>query len=377
MKARLRDGSGWREYKYVSEETDSFGRVYTYFRRKGQKKIRLREIPGTEEFDREYRRAFIAAPAPAKTTSGPAAPNTLRWLVERYYRSPIFLELADDTRRVRARVLDAITERHGHKPFAGMELRDVTKIRDEKASAPEAANSRIKTLRQLFKWACSPEYDYARRNPARDVPYLKPKNPDGHHAWTIEEILQYRARHPVGTKARLALDLFLYTGVRISDVIKLGRHLEKNGPRGDERRWVAFTETKNGKRKPKHREIPILPELQETLDASGVGNFQYLITAFGRPYATPKSFGNRFKSWCMMAGLPHCAAHGMRKAGATIAAENGATNDDLKALFGWESSKQVDLYTKKAQRKKIAAKSMQLIRLEQELNESVQTPKAV
>jgi len=37
----------------------------------------------------------------------------------------------------------------------------------------------------------------------------------------------------------------------------------------------------------------------------------------------------------MRSGLAKCSAHGLRKAGATIAAENGATDQQLMAMFGW------------------------------------------
>lgn len=70
--------------------------------------------------------------------------------------------------------------------------------------------------------------------------------------------------------------------------------------------------------------------------------------------------------------MPHCSAHGLRKAGATIAAENGATEHQLMAIFGWESTKQANIYTKKANRKKLAASAMHLVVLEQSTHESVQ-----
>ena len=38
------------------------------------------------------------------------------------------------------------------------------------AAFPEAANNRVKVLRQMFTWACSPEYGYAAKNPARARP---------------------------------------------------------------------------------------------------------------------------------------------------------------------------------------------------------------
>lgn len=349
----MRDGSGIREYRFVVEDTDRHGNVRVYLRH-GGRKTRLKMTPGTPEFEAEYQAALDPArskPAPKKR--GPAAPRSLRWLCELYYASPTFLSLDKTTQRVRRSILDHICERHGHKPFAGMQPRDVAKLRDEKKGLPEAANSRVKALRQLFKWAAAPEYGYAQHNPAKDVPYLRSNNPDGHHAWTREEIAQYQEAHPVGTKARLALDLLLYTGVRASDVIALGPQMERQRE-GDPRRWLHFTEFKGRQRKPKHRELPILPILAETIEATPSGHLSYLVTEFGRPFSTAKSFGNWFKRRCREAGLPHCSAHGLRKAGAIIAAENGATHDDLKALYGWETSKQVDLYTRQAQRNKIA-----------------------
>jgi hypothetical protein len=41
------------------------------------------------------------------------------------------------------------------------------------------------------------------------------------HAWTPDELKQFEAHHKVGTKARLALALMLYLGVRRGDVVTL------------------------------------------------------------------------------------------------------------------------------------------------------------
>ena len=57
------------------------------------------------------------------------------------------------------------------------------------------------------------------------------------------------------------------------------------------------------------------------------------------------------------AGLPACCVpHGLRKGGATIAAENGATEQELKSIFGWDTLAQVQKYTRSA-RQKIGAES--------------------
>ena len=175
---------------------------------------------------------------------------------------------------------------------------------------------------------------------------------------------KYEARHPSGTKARLALALFLYTGVRISDVVLLGPQMERDGD-------LCFTEEKNRANKPKHREIPILPVLRAELDANPSGHLVYLVTTRGKPYSRPDGFGLWFKRQCVAAGLPHCTAHGLRKAGATRAADNGATEHELMAIFGWDSPKQAALYTRKANRKKLAAGAMHKLMLGQIENESV------
>jgi integrase len=61
------------------------------------------------------------------------------------------------------------------------------------------------------------------------------------------------------------------------------------------------------------------------------------------------------------AGLPHCTAHGLRKAGATIAAENGASEHQLMSIFGSATLKETERYTKTARRKKMAGDAMPLL----------------
>lgn len=269
------------------------------------------------------------------------------------------MQLGDSTKRVRRGLLDAICERRsfGTKPFARLEARHVREIRDEKVETPEAANGRVKALRQLFAWGV--EAGVATTNPAREVPYLS-SGSDGFHTWSVEEVHEFEAAHPIGTKARLAMALLLYTGVRRSDAVRLGPGMEHDGE-------LHFTETKGAKTKtrkrglgPKHRELPILPQLRAVFDATTLGTPTYLVTDFGKPFS-PAGFGNRFRKWCDEAGLTHCSAHGLRKAGATIAAENGATEHQLMSMYGWESPKQAALYTRKVNRHRLARDAMHLL----------------
>jgi integrase len=125
--------------------------------------------------------------------------------------------------------------------------------------------------------------------------------------------------------------------------------------------WLRFQQYKNRNRHPVLIEIPILPELQRIIDASPTGDLTFLVTDYGRSF-TAAGFGNRFREWCDQAGLPHCTAHGLRKAGAAIAAENGATEHQLMSIFGWQTIKEAERYTKAARRKKMAGDAMPLLR---------------
>ena len=370
MKIRFADGTELNNVRYCVKDTDRHGNERIYVRRYGRK-ARMRELATVEEFMAAYRAALETGSVEAPIKSAAAAPTSLRWLVQSYYGCPEFLGLHESTRAKRRAILDGICREHGTKPFARMETKHVQlQIRDPKAATPEAANGRVKALRQVFKWAVSPGVGYASTNPAGDVPMLTPNNPDGFHTWTVEEVRQYKAHHPSGTKARLALAIFLYTGVRISDAVQLGPQMERDGK-------LCFTEQKNRANNPKRREVPILPALRAELDAHPSGHLAYLVTKWGRPYASPKAFGNRFKSWCRQAGLPHCTAHGLRKAGATFAAERGATEHQLMAIYGWASPKQAALYTKKANENRLANDAMPLVDPDYKTNESVPPDRAV
>lgn len=362
LRMPLPDGTGVVELKYVYRNTDRHGNERIYFmRRQGAPKIRLRAPAGTQAFFDEYRAALdgiAPSPRPAKARQPAHSEGSIRSLVEKYLVSAAFKRLGPTTSKRRRVILEEICDEEidgvqtGPLPFALMEPKHVAKIRDVKSAAPEAANMRLKSLRQLFRWAMDVEVDLAKRNPAIDVRYISTGS-EGFHTWTVDEIRQYEARHPVGTKARLALDLLLYTGVRRGDVIRLGRQMEADG-------FLKFTEQKNKARKPKHRTLPILPPLRTSIDAVNSGHLTYLTAVQGKPY-THGGFGNWFKRRCVEAGLGHCSAHGLRKGGATIAADRGATVHQLKAIYGWRTLKDAARYTEKADMDRLAKEAMHLV----------------
>ena len=60
-----------------------------------------------------------------------------------------------------------------------------------------------------------------------------------------------------------------------------------------------------------------------------------------------------FRVACREAGVAK-SAHGVRKIGATRAAENGATVAELEAIFGWQGGGMAALYTRAADRARLA-----------------------
>jgi integrase len=349
---RLRGGwSGEVKLKHLSQQKDRYGKVRTYFR-KGNKRTRMKAEIGTEAFMEEYR-ALCVGNKPLGKEKKPLPRNSLRWLVEQYYESAEFkVQLSERTQYVRRRVLEAICLKDGEKPFALMEPRHIRKLRDEKSEVPGTANTWVKTLRQLFTWA--QEAHGLKRNPAKDVPYIHMSG-EGFHQWTAKEVQKFENKFPVGTMARLAFDLLLFTGVRRSDVVRLGPPMEVNGGVA-----IKFVVTKGQRRMKKELVLPILSKLRQSIDATAAGKEAYLVTQYRRPFSVA-GFGNWFRDRCNEAGLTNCSAHGLRKAGATIAAENGATAHQLKAIFGWESISEAEHYTKRASQAKLAESAMHLL----------------
>lgn len=347
--------------KYVVEDRTD-GVLRFYFRKRGQPKIRLHGMPGTDEFNAQYYRA-LNGELPADSPSGPrlAKRNTLRWLCEQYFSSAEYKLLDASTRKVRRNILESCwaepIKPGSSKLFEDMPLSHVTSkavrtLRDRKVETPEAANSRVKAIRQVFAWATTDGVDLAPGNPARDVPYFKSKG-EGFHTWTLAEVERYEERHPIGTKARLAFGLLFYLAQRRSDIILMGRQHVRKGV-------LHFTQFKGRNRNPITLDLPIPHDLQVIIDATECGDMTFLVTEFGKPFSA-KGFGNRMRKWCDQAGLPECTSHGLRKARASRMADRGATGHQIKAITGHQTLKEVDRYTRAAEQRRLAKSATALM----------------
>lgn len=362
------------DFPYLMADTDRHGNRRYYVRRHGHK-IRIRARPGTETFAQAYADALGTIDGGEDTTRPSAikgaAAGTLGWLTTSYFLSAEFRGLDERSRRTRRAIIESCL-REPRKPGSSDLMRDcpinvlkpahIKMLRDRKADSPGAANNRRKYLSSMFGWAI--DCGFMRSNPAREVRRLRYAT-SGFHTWTIGEVRQFEARHPVGTKARLAFALLLFLGVRRGDLVTLGRQHVKNG-------FIRIVPRKTRHKRKDVSEKPILPILADIIARSPIGAMTYLETQYGKPF-TGNGFGSWFRARCDEAGLPHCTAHGLRKAGATIAAENGATDRQLMALFDWTSEKQANVYTAAADKKRLATEAARLIADDQTQNENCPT----
>jgi integrase len=159
----------------------------------------------------------------------------------------------------------------------------------------------------------------------------------------------FEARWPIGSRQRLGFDLLLYTAQRSDDV----RRMTINQIARDR---VIVRQGKTGQ----SVDIPQHPRLQASLAASEIGHLVLVTTQHGKPY-TPKGFGNWIKDAAVKAGLPHCSAHGLRKAASRRVAEAGCTTHEIAAITGHQSLKEVERYTREANRRGLADGAMKRI----------------
>lgn len=145
---------------------------------------------------------------------------------------------------------------------------------------------------------------------------------EGYHRWSEEELAQFEAKHPLGTKPRLAFALLLYGAQRSGDVRYLTHAAIKGG-----RIRLKQSKTSNSVN------VPIVAPLREAIEAGPVGKLLVIENNRGTAF-TAKGFYNLVKRACIAADLPHCSAHGLRKAAAARLKARGVADADGMAITG-------------------------------------------
>jgi integrase len=330
---------------FLHREESRHGRVMWFVRRKHGPRIRLRAEYGSEAFWAEYRAALDGAPLPSKAPKV----QTLAWALDLYRASSSWSKLANSTRRQRENIYRAVIKTAGDVALKSITDETIKAGRERRKATPHSANVFLKAMRAFFAWAI--EDKLVTIDPTKGVKLLAgPNDADGFHTWTQAELDRFEAHWPVGTRERLSYDLLLYTGLRRGDAVRVGRPHEREGV-------ITIRMEKTGE----PVSIPMLPPLAASIAATRTGDLTYLITEAGQPWVK-ESFGNWFREVCRKARCPG-SAHGLRKAGATRAAERGATERQLMAIFGWSTGKMAQHYTRAADRTRLARDAAQLLLL--------------
>ena len=329
--------------KYIEAVPKPNGKVYFYFRRRGKRT----PLPGpynSPKFLEAYWALRNGAVPEAEIGAGLTRPGTVSAAIVAFYKHPSFTKNRPITRQTDRNILEFFRAKHGDKRIALLQQHHIEAMIGEKAGKPAAQRNLLRVLRVLLNIAVKAKM--RRDNPALGVE-LERIETSGYHSWTEEELQRYEAWHPVGTKARLALDLLLYTAQRRADVVALGPPNLRNG------RFI-YTASKNSAR----MDIPIAEPLAATITATAmIGVKTFLVTEYGKPF-TPAGFGNWFRRRCDEVGLLHCSAHGLRKAFLRRMAEAGCSEDYIASISGHKDMREIRTYVQAANKAKMATEGM-------------------
>lgn len=319
-------------------ERTRHGSFVWYFRKGKTERVRIRGDFGSAEFIQAYHDALNGD---AKKQSSKNTPNygTLSWLIAQYRQSQEWLRFSQATKKQRENIFLAVIQTAGAERYADITKKTIKSAYDRRSDKPFAAANFMKSMRGLFNWAH--ENDYMDVNPTQGIKVVVPKT-DGFLIWSEEEVRRFETFWSEGTRERLALNIFLYTGFRRGDAALLSARNIINDT-------IQIKTGKGGR----DIAIPLLAPLKEAISSLDPSRVAFIVDErTGKPM-TKESVGNWFGDACRKAGV-NKSAHGLRKVGATRAAEAGATMSQLMAIFGWSNPKTAMIYIEKANRKKMA-----------------------
>jgi len=331
-----------RKPKYVNVYQDRHDKQRIYYREPGKPQVALPGPLYSEEFWIAYHKAKAAEPVSA---GKPPAAGSMGAAIQGYYKSAEFAQLADSSKQVYRRILDAFAKEHGHAPIAGLQTKHINVLIDAKAETPAAANILRKRLSSVFEYAKS--VDMIQVNPAKEAKRIKTKS-KGYRTWTETDIAAYREKWGEGTPERIAMEVLLHTGLRRSDAVRLGwQHLVDDTFVLSTKKSQEIVELHI----PLHRDLAFLLDLPR-------GKETFISTVYGSA-RSEKSFTNWLREAAHKAGLPsNSSPHGLRKAACRRLAESGCTALEIMSITGHRDIKEIERYTKAAEMKRLSRAAM-------------------
>jgi integrase len=324
--------------RYVHGFVDRHGRPRFYFRRPGFKRAPLPGLPWSGQFMEAYEAALDETPrieiGGRRTVAG-----TVNAVVIGYFGSAAFQNLAPASRRQYRGIIERFRCEHGEKRIAKLERRNIMAMLDAKARTPVAARDFLRCLRLLIRYAI--DIGLRDSDPTLGIKTCKHKS-DGFRTWSEDDITVFESHYPIGNKPRLALELLLHTAQWRADVIRLGPQHVRDGV-------ISVRQQKTGKT----LAIPVSPALAVALDATPSTHLTFLVTEDGKPFEA-MAFTKWFRRCCDAAGLFGYSAHGLRKSACRRLAEAGCSANEIAAITGHASLREVERYTRAADQARMA-----------------------
>lgn len=348
--------------EYVTRFKDRHGKERFRFRRKGFPSRYFTAPLGSEDFRAEYQRfnsPQAAQEAQAQAASARSSPGTIGDLLRRYVSVPDRLGPSDVTRLKVRSILERFAEGREGRMVRDLRFDHIDAIvskariktvdaRGRACGGVEAARKLRKELRRFLGFAV--KLGWLVKNPvdeSQPIRVAPSERSTGYYTWSEDDIARYRARWPLGSKQRLAMELILWTDQRKVDAIHLGRQHVRDGK-------FVLRQSKTGKR----LVLPIAPPLAAAINAMPTSeSLCFIVTEWGRPFSV-KGFGGWFREQCDAAGLPRCTAHGLRKATMRRMAELEMPNKSMKSVSGHSKDDEVARYTEAADQERLADRAI-------------------
>jgi integrase len=333
--------------RFVNGFTDRHGKARYYFRRPALKAMALPGLPYSTEFMDADALALAGASIPthdigaSRTKTG-----TVNAVIVAHYASKSFTDgLAPETQRMRRNILERFRADHGEKRLALLQRGHIVKLLE--TMKPHAQKNWLKTIRGLMAFAVV--NNMRADDPSEGLKAIKVAKSIGHMTWLEPQIAMYREHYPIGTMARLAIELSLNIAARRHDAHVLGYQHISDGR-------LCWRPHKTQRSTNKMLKVKIMPEFQEALDVMPRSEnvLTFLTNDYGKPFASAAAFGNKFADWCRAAGLQsvlcddgrirNFRAHGLRKAALRTLAHAGCTGSEMMHVSGHSSLAQLQEY---------------------------------
>lgn len=328
--------------------TDARGKTRFRVSVKG-KRTELGSEWGSVEFEARYN-AALAGGNGGMIGASRTKPNSVSDLVARFYKSRVYKGWCDSTKATNRAIIEKWRKEYGTYSVTTLKKHNIDAMMAAKSDTPAAANNFLKRINQVLDLAV--DLKMATKNEAREVKFFEYES-EGIYTWTEDDITAFYECHKPGSVAHDAMTLMLYTAAAKVDAVQMGRFSIKNtedGPR------LIYRRQKMRNRKPMRVSIQVHPDLAPVLDRL-MNKGTFLETVHGKERSR-KGLGNMMRVWCDAAGLPHCTAHGLRKACARRLAEGGASAPQIMAITGHKTLSEVQLYIDAANREDMADDGM-------------------